>query len=83
MNFNKSLIEQAALRAIRSFIQAFLVVYPGQALINWAVGTGQLDTHLLRAAAISGGVAALSFIWRMFLDPSRIPSIVDSPTQNQ
>jgi hypothetical protein len=78
MNLNKSLIEQAALRAIRSFIQAFLVVYPGQALINWAVGTGQLDTNLLRAAAVSGGVAALSFVWRMFLDPSRIPSIVDT-----
>jgi hypothetical protein len=81
MNLNKSLIEQAALRAIRSFIQAFLVVYPGQALINWAMGTGELDTNLLRAAAIAGGVAALSFVWRMFLDPSRIPSIVDTNNQ--
>jgi hypothetical protein len=83
MNVSKTLLEQAVLRALRSFVQAFLVVYPGQALINWAVGTGHLDTHLLRAAAISGGVAALSFVWRMFLDPSRIPSMVDSPTHNQ
>ena len=83
MNVNKTLLEQAVLRALRSFVQAFLVVYPGQALIGWAMGTGQLDTNLLRAAAISGGVAALSFGWRMFLDPSRIPSMVDSPTQNQ
>jgi len=82
MNLNKSLIEQAALRAIRSFVQAFLIVYPGQALINWAMGSGHLDTHLLRAAAISGAIAAFSFVWRMFLDPSRIPSIVDTPPHN-
>lgn len=80
MDFNKSLIQQAALRAARSFIQAFLVVYPGQALINWAMGNAALDTDLLRAAAISGGVAVLSFVWRYFLDPSRVPSIMDAPT---
>lgn len=80
MNIDRSLIEQAAIRALRSFIQAFLVVYPGQALINWAMGNGALDTDLLRAAAISGGVAALSFVWRYFLDPSRVPSIMDAPT---
>lgn len=80
MDINRSLLQQAALRAVRSFIQAFLVVYPGQALINWAMGTGELDTNLLRAAAISGGVAVLSFLWRYFLDPSRVPSMVDAPT---
>jgi hypothetical protein len=80
MDINKSLLQQAVLRAVRSFIQAFLVVYPGQALINWAMGTGELDTNLLRAAAISGGVAVLSFLWRYLLDPSRVPSMVDAPT---
>lgn len=81
MNVNKTLLQQAALRALRSFIQAFLVVYPGQALLNWAMGTGHLDTHLLRAAAISGGVAVLSFLWRYLLDPSRVPSILDAPAE--
>lgn len=78
MNLNKSLLQQAVLRAVRTFIQAFLIVYPGQALINWAVGTGELDMDLLRAAAVSGGIAVLSFLWRMFLDPSRVPSLVDT-----
>jgi hypothetical protein len=81
MNVNKTLLQQAVLRAVRSFIQAFLVVYPGQALINWAMGTGELDTNLLRAAAISGGVAVLSFVWRYFLDPSKVPSIIDAPAE--
>lgn len=81
MNVNKTLLQQAVLRAVRSFIQAFLVVYPGQALINWAMGTGELDTNLLRAAAISGGVAVLSFVWRYFLDPSKVPSIIDTPAE--
>lgn len=80
MNIDKTLLQQAVLRALRSFVQAFLVVYPGQALINWAMGNAALDTNLLRAAAISGGVAALSFVWRYFLDPSRVPSMVDAPT---
>lgn len=80
MDINKTLLQQAVLRALRSFVQAFLVVYPGQALINWAMGNGALDTNLLRAAAISGGVAVLSFLWRYLLDPSRVPSMVDAPT---
>lgn len=76
---NKTLLQQAALRAVRSFIQAFLVVYPGQALINWAMGNSALDTNLLRAAAIAGAVAVLSFLWRYLLDPSKVPSILDAP----
>jgi hypothetical protein len=78
---NKTLLQQAVIRALRSFVQAFLVVYPGQALINWAMGAGELDTNLLRAAAISGGVAILSFVWRYLLDPSEVPSMIDTPAK--
>lgn len=80
MDIDKTLLQQAVMRALRTFIQAFLVVYPGQALINWAMGNGALDMDLLRAAAVSGGIAVLSFVWRYFLDPSRVPSITDAPT---
>lgn len=80
---NRELLKSAGLRAARSFIQAFLVVYPGSALVNWLAGTTELDMNLLRAAAVAGGVAALSFLWRMFLDPSRVPSLVDAPTETE
>ena len=67
-------------RAALTFIQAFLVTYPGSALIGWATGTASLDTNLLKAAGISGAIAVLSFLWRWLLDPSRVPSMVDTPT---
>ena len=80
MNVSKTLLEQAVLRALRTFVQAFLVIYPGSALIGWATGQVSLDTNMLKAAAISGAIAALSFLWRFFLDPSRVPSMIDTPT---
>lgn len=68
----------AIVRGVRSFVAAFLVIYPVPLLIDAASGENPVDWSLARAAAVSGGVAVVSFLWRQFLDPSPIPSLVDA-----
>lgn len=67
--------KDALIRAARTFIAAAIVVYPAPALIGVLAGHQPLDLSALRAAGVAGGVAVVSWAWRMFLDPSPIPSL--------
>ena len=71
------LTKSALIRAIRTFVAAFLALVPGPALIGWASGSTPIDTTALRGAAVAGIAAVISFFWRALLDPSPIPSLKD------
>lgn len=71
-------LRAAAVRALRTAVQAFLVVYPGDRLLDYLSGTAALDISLARAAAVSAAVAAVSFVWRAFVDPTPLPSLQDA-----
>jgi hypothetical protein len=46
-------------------------------LLAWISGSTPLDVTALRAAAAAGIAAVIAFLWRTFLDPSGVPSLVD------
>lgn len=71
-------MKAAVTRAVRTFVAAFLAVYGVPQILDWASGTTPLDTSALRAAAVAGIAAVISYLWRQFLDPSGIPSLVDA-----
>lgn len=73
-------IRSGVIRAIRSFVVAFIVIDPVQNLIGAASGSQPLDTSALRAAAVAGLIAAGSFIWRTFIDPLPVPTLADKPS---
>ena len=68
----------AFVRGVRTFVAAFLAVYPAPAIIDWASGNTLLDTSALRAAGVAGIAAVVSLAWRAFLDPSNVPSLKDA-----
>lgn len=65
-------------RALRTFVAAFLAVYPIPALIAWASGSSPLDTSALRAAAVAGLAALVSLVWRAFIDPLPVGTLSDT-----
>ena len=69
----KARLLDAAMRALRTFVQTFAA-----ALV--ANQTGTIDITWARTAAISAGAAALSVAWRLILDPSKVPSLPTSDT---
>ena len=71
--FSKS----ALIRAIRTFVAAFLAVYPAPLIIGALSDSSLIDTSALRAAAVAGIAAVVSYLWRALLDPSPVPSLVD------
>ncbi|MBA3841041.1 MAG: hypothetical protein H0X39_00200 [Actinobacteria bacterium] len=73
-------LKSALIRAARSFITAFIIVYPVAGLIGVANGTNPVDWSLARSAAVSGGIALGSFIWRQFIDPLPVPTLADKTT---
>lgn len=64
--------QAAAVRAIRAYI-----VVAGPFLIATAQNTGPTDISAWKVALWSGVPALLTFLWRAFLDPSKIPSLKD------
>lgn len=70
-------VKSAVIRAIRSFVTAFIVVYPVSNLIGAASGSQPVDLHAARAAAVAGLVALGSFVWRAFIDPLPVPTLAD------
>jgi hypothetical protein len=64
-----------ARKTARTFVFAFLAVYPAPAIIGALSGTQPLDTSAVRAAAVAGLAAVISVVWRVVVDPSPIPSL--------
>lgn len=58
---------QAGERALRTFIQAFVALYPLAMIYNNALGVAPIDIDLAKKAAIAAGMAAVSFVWRWLL----------------
>ena len=71
-------LKSAFIRGIRSFVFAFLAVYPAPALIGAASGSQPVDLSAARAAAVAGIAAVITLLWRAFLDPSPVPSLKDA-----
>lgn len=65
-------------RAVRTFVIAFLAIYPASALIGAASGSQPVDTNALRAAAVSGVAAVIALVWRAFIDPLPVPTLSDT-----
>lgn len=62
-------------KVIRVFVFAFLAVDPAPALIGILSGSQPLDVGALRAAAVAGLAAVITFFWNAVMDPSPIPSL--------
>jgi hypothetical protein len=73
----KSHLEVAVIRGVRTFVAAFLAVYGAPAILGALSGSQPIDTSALRAAAVAGFAAVISLLWRAFLDPSSVPSLKD------
>lgn len=67
----------AFVRGVRTFVAAFLAIYPAPAIIAWASGSELLDVNALRSAGVAGIAAVISLVWRAFIDPSAVPSLKD------
>ena len=74
----QSHFQVAVVRGVRTFVAAFLAIYPAPAIIAWASGSELLDTSALRSAGVAGIAAVISLLWRAFLDPSNVPSLRDA-----
>lgn len=70
-------LKAAVIRGLRSFVFAFLAVYPAPAIIGAASGSQPVDLSAARAAVVAGIAAVITLLWRAFLDPSPIPSLKD------
>lgn len=59
--------KDAAIRAVKTFVQAFIVAVPATFL------TGDLDDvpALLYGGAVAGGAAAVAYIWNVLLTWSK------------
>lgn len=62
-------------RVARTFVAAFLAVYPASAIIGAAAGSQPVDVNAARAAAVAGLAAVVTLIWNAVLDPSPVPSL--------
>lgn len=74
---SRSDLKAAAIRALRTAIQVGIAVYPIDRLIGYAAGTDVLDVSLLRKAAVVGIASGVAFLWRAFVDPTKVPSLRD------
>lgn len=70
-------LRSGVIRAVRSFVTAFIVIEPVSNLTDWASGRALLDVGALRAAGVAGAIAAGSFVWRTFIDPLPVPTLAD------
>ena len=76
-------LKSAFIRGIRTFVAAFLAIYPASNIIGAFSGSQPLDTSALRAAAVAGVAALVSLVWRAFIDPLPVPTLADkNPTPN-
>lgn len=71
-------LNPALIRGLRTFIAAFLATYPAPAILGALSGSQPIDTTALRAAAVAGLAAIVSVAWRLWIDPSPMPSLRDS-----
>jgi hypothetical protein len=71
-------LNPAVVRALRTFVQTFLAVYGVPAILGALSGSQPLDLSALRSAAVAGFAASIALLWRLYLDPSLVPSLVDS-----
>lgn len=70
-------LEAGIVRAVRTFVAAFLAIYGAPALLGAAAGSQPIDTTALRGAAVAGIAAVISLFWRAVLDRFPIPTLVD------
>ena len=70
-------LKSALIRGVRTFIAAFIAVYPAPAILGALSGSQPLDTSALRAAAVAGVAAIVSLVWRLFIDPLPVPTLAD------
>lgn len=80
----QELTQDAKNRSVRTFVQA-LVIYIGIAVVPIVQtatkdGVDKVQWIVLGYAVLTAALQALlSFLWRRFLDPSRVPSIEPPP----
>lgn len=67
---NAAVFKSAAVKALRTFVQAFLATLAVSA-------AGVVDVSTGKAAVVAAGSAALAAAWRTFLDTAPVPSLVD------
>lgn len=66
-------VKSAVTRALRTYLQ---VVVP--ALLTLLTDAGPVqDIEAWKVALWSGVPALVAFLWRLYLDPSSVPSLVD------
>lgn len=57
-------VRDAAVRAAKTAVAAFLAVTPVSAIVEW-------DEAALSAGAVAAGSAAITFVWNVLLDWTR------------
>lgn len=60
---------------VRTAIQVFIATYGASNIINVLGGSATFDVSLARAAGAAALVSVVTALWRIFLDPSPIPSL--------
>ena len=70
-------LKSAVIQGVRAFIGAFIGIYPLTNLVGSLGGSQPLDVAALRSAAAAGLVALVMFLWRLFVDPLPVPTLVD------
>ena len=70
MPMSVDVLKSAAVRAARTFVQAFLAIVSAGAI-------GVVDVPTARALVVAAGSAALAAAWCTFLDTTAVPSLVD------
>lgn len=54
-------------RTLKTFVAAFLGVWGAPAILGVLAGSQPLDVGVLRAAAAAGLVAAITYLWNLWL----------------
>ena len=70
-------IKSALIRGVRTFIAAFVAIYPAPAILGSLSGSQPIDTSALRSAAVAGIAAIISLVWRLWIDPLPVPTLAD------
>lgn len=65
-----AVFKSVAVKAVRTFVQAFLATLAVSAV-------GVVDVSTAKAVVVAAGSAALAAAWRAVLDTAPIPSLVD------